>query len=106
LASERSQVLSLRADDRIPVRVVVVTTFQAGSDTDPTAGEFGHWVLNLPLPLIIPFPQGYHRLRYNPDLQVLGIVTGEGKSHAAASIMGLGMDPRFDLSKAYWINSR
>jgi purine nucleoside permease len=42
-------------------------------------------------------------LRYNPDLQVLGIVTGEGKSHAAASIMGPGMDPRFDLSKAYWI---
>jgi hypothetical protein len=48
--------VSLRADDRIPVRVVVVTTFQAGSDTDPTAGEFGNWVLNLPLPLnhIVP----------------------------------------------------
>jgi purine nucleoside permease len=46
-------------------------------------------------------PIRYHLLRYNPDLQVLGIVTGEGKSHAAASVMGLGMDPRFDLSKAY-----
>lgn len=34
-------------------------------------------------------------MRYNPELKVLGIVTGEGKSHAAASIMGLGMDPRF-----------
>ena len=95
--------LPLPAQDQIPVRVVVVTTFQAGSDTDPTAGEFGNWVLNLPLSRIIPFPQGYHPLRYNPDLQVLGIVTGEGKSHAAASVMGLGMDPRFDLSKAYWI---
>jgi purine nucleoside permease len=91
------------ADDKIPVRVVVITTFQAGNDNDPTAGEFGNWVLNLPLPLTIPFPQGYHHLRYNPKLQVLGIVTGEGKSHAAASIMGLGMDPRFDLSHAYWI---
>ena len=95
--------LPLPAKDQIPVRVVVVTTFQTGSDSDPTAGEFGNWVLNLPLPLIIPFPQGYHPLRYNPDPQVLGIVTGKGKSHAAASIMGLGMDPRFDLSKAYWI---
>ena len=90
-------------DDIIPVRVVVITTFQFGDDNDPTAGEFGNWVLNLPLPQTIPFPQGYHQLRYNPELQVLGIVTGEGKSHAAASIMGLGMDPRFDLSKAYWI---
>ena len=55
------------------------------------------------MPLIIPFHQGYQHLLYNPDLQVLGIVTGEGKSHAAASIMGLGMDRRFDFSKAYWI---
>ena len=30
-------------------------------------------------------------------------MTGVGKSHAAASIMALGLDPRFDFSKAYWI---
>jgi purine nucleoside permease len=90
-------------DDQIPVRVVVLTTFQAGADDDPTAGEFGNWVKNLPLPNTIPFPQGYHALRYNPDLQVLGVVMGEGKAHSAASVMALGMDPRFDLSKAYWI---
>ena len=94
--------VSLRADC-IPVKVVVITTFQSGKDNDATGGEFGNWVLNLPLSVTIPFPQGYHHLRYNPELQVLGIVTGQGKSHAAASIMGLGMDPRFDLSKAYWI---
>jgi purine nucleoside permease len=96
-------VVSAQADEQIPVRVVVITTFQMGADNDPTGGEFGNWVLNLPLSKTIPFPQGYHELCYNPQLQVLGIVTGEGKSHAAASIMGLGMDPRFDLSKAYWI---
>jgi purine nucleoside permease len=49
------------------------------------------------------FRKAYHHLRYNEDLQVLGIVTGEGKSHAAASIMALGLDPRFKLSKAYWL---
>jgi purine nucleoside permease len=95
--------VSLKADGPIPIRVVVITAFQNGEDNDPTKGELGNWALNLPLPQIIPFPQGYHHLRYNPQLQVLGIVTGQGKSHAAASIMGLGMDPRFDLSKAYWI---
>jgi purine nucleoside permease len=94
---------SAQADSHIPVRIVVVTTFQEGSDNNPAVGEFGNWVLYLPLPKTIPFPQGYHHLRYNRGLQVLGIVTGQGKSHAAASIMGLGMDPRFDLSKAYWI---
>jgi purine nucleoside permease len=34
---------------------------------------------------------------------VLGLLTGVGTAKAAASVMALGMDPRFDLSKAYWI---
>jgi purine nucleoside permease len=51
----------------------------------------------------LPFPQGYRDLRYNPDKGVLGIVTGVGTARAAASIMALGMDPRFDLSTAYWL---
>jgi purine nucleoside permease len=34
---------------------------------------------------------------------VLGMVTGVGTAKAAASLMALGLDPRFDLSKAYWI---
>ena len=39
----------------------------------------------------------------NPDKSVLGIVTGIGTARATASIKALGMDPRFDLSKAYWL---
>ncbi len=31
------------------------------------------------------------------------MVTGVGTAKAAASVMALGLDPRFDLSKAYWI---
>jgi purine nucleoside permease len=85
---------SLRADDRIPVKVVVVATFD---------NELQNWITDLPLSQTLPFPQGYRPLHYNPQLQILGIITGEGKSHAAASIMGLGFDPRFDLSHAYWI---
>jgi len=30
-------------------------------------------------------------------------VTGQGTAHAAATIMGLGLDPRFDLTHAYWL---
>lgn len=92
-----------RADETIPVRVVIVTTFEIGKDTGDTPGEFQNWVDQFPLPVTLPFPQGDRQLRYNPDKQVLGIVTGEGTAHAAASIMGLGMDPRFDLRKSYWV---
>src|SRR5882757_1930374 len=87
----------------IPVRVVVVTTFELGNDSGDTPGEFQNWVERLPLQKVIEFPQGYHSLRYNAEKQVLGIVTGEGSLRGAASIMALGMDPRFDLSKAYWV---
>jgi purine nucleoside permease len=87
---------------RIPVRFVVVTTFDTGDDTT-APGEFNTWVVNFPLPVILPFPQGYHHLRYNPVKQVLGIETGEGPTHMAASITALANDPRFDFSHAYWL---
>jgi purine nucleoside permease len=85
------------------IKVVIVTMFEVGEDTGDRPGEFQTWVEQLPLPEKIPFPQGYRDLRYNPDKGVLGIVTGVGTARAAASIMALGMDPRFDLSKAYWL---
>ena len=87
----------------LPIRVVVVTTFEPGADTGDVPGEFQFWVERLPLPETIAFPQGYRHLRYNPALGVLGIVTGEGAERGAASIMALGSDPRFDFSKAYWV---
>jgi purine nucleoside permease len=91
------------ASGKLPVRVVVVTTFEIGNDTGDTPGEFQAWVERLPLPQVLPFPLGNHALRYNPEKQVLGIVTGEGSLRGAASIMALGLDDRFDLSKAYWL---
>ncbi len=33
------------------------------------------------------------------------LVTGEGKSNAATSVMELGADPRFDLRRAYWVEA-
>jgi len=92
-----------RAAEPIPVRVVVVTTFELGGGTPAETGEFHAWIDRLPLPQTIAFPEGYQPLRYNPEKQVLGIVTGEGSLHGAASIMALCMDPRFDLSHAYWV---
>jgi purine nucleoside permease len=85
------------------IRVVVVTTFEVGSDSGDTPGEIQNWVQQYPLPESLPFPQGFRSLHYNAKDHVLAILTGAGKSSAAASIMALGLDPRFDLSQAYWI---
>jgi purine nucleoside permease len=87
----------------LQVRVVVVTTFEFDRDAAHPSGEFHNWVRRYPLPIELPFPQGHRPLRYNATDHVLGIVTGVGKAQAAASIMALGLDPRFDLRKAYWI---
>lgn len=87
----------------IPIRVVVVTTFEIGEDTGDKAGEFQNWVEKLPLPSTVPFPQGYHHLRYNAEQKVLGIVTGEGPSRVASSITALANDKRFDFSHASWM---
>jgi len=89
--------------NKIPVKVVIVTMFEIGKDTGDRPGEFQYWVERLPLKDSLAFPQGYRTLRYNPEKQVLGICTGMGTARSTASIMALGMDPRFDLTNAYWM---
>ena len=86
----------------IPIKVVVVTMFERGADTGDQPGELQYWVEREKLERVIPFPQGYHDLRMNSD-GVLAVLTGMGTAKAAASIMALGMDPRLDLTKAYWL---
>lgn len=89
-------------DEPIRVKVVVVTMFKRGEDTGDTPGEFQFWVEREHLDRVLPAPSGDHQLRLNED-GVLGLVTAVGTAKAAASVMTLGLDPRFDLSKAYWI---
>jgi purine nucleoside permease len=86
----------------IPVKVVVVTMFERGEDTGDTPGEYQLWVEREHLDQIFEVPAGYHHVRMNKD-GVLGMVTGVGTAKAVGSVMALGLDPRFDLSKAYWI---
>lgn len=88
---------------KIPIKVVLVSMFESGEDSADRPGEFQYWVENLPLHETIEFPLGYRDLRYNPDKGVLGVVTGVGNTKAAVSIMALGSDPRFDFSDAYWV---
>jgi purine nucleoside permease len=86
----------------IPVKVVVVTMFERGEDTGDAPGEYQFWVEREHLDQVFPMPAGYRHVRMNKD-GVLGMVTGVGTAKAAASVMALGLDPRFDLSHAYWL---
>jgi purine nucleoside permease len=88
--------------ERIPVKVVVVTMFESGEVTGDRPGEFQFWAERMPLDTVLPFPAGEFELRMNDD-GVLALCTGGGIPNATASIMALGMDERFDLSKAYWV---
>src|SRR5438093_13169669 len=91
-----------QAEKRIPVKVVLVTMFERGADTGDEPGEFQYWVEREKLDRVYPFPQGNRDLRMNRQ-GVLGVVTGIGTAKAAATVMALGLDPRFDFRKAYWV---
>jgi purine nucleoside permease len=86
----------------IPVKVVVVAMFEQGADTGDMPGELQYWVERDHLDTVYPLPAAYHNARMNADGE-LAIVTGQGTAHAAATIMALGLDPRFDLTHAYWL---
>jgi purine nucleoside permease len=86
----------------IPVKVVVVAMFEVGNDTGDAPGELQYWVERDHLDRIFPLPAGYHAVRMSGDGEI-AVLTGQGTAHAASTIMALGLDPRFDLSHAYWL---
>lgn len=86
----------------IPVKVVVIAMFEPGADTGDTPGELQYWVERDHLDRIYPLAAGYHAVRMNGAGE-MAVLTGPGTAHAAATIMALGLDPRFDLRHAYWI---
>lgn len=90
------------APRRIPVKVVVVAMFEQGQDTGDAPGELQYWVERDHLDRVFPLPASYHAVRMNHSGE-MAVLTGQGTAHAAATIMALGLDPRFDLTHAYWI---
>lgn len=97
---------AIGANAPIPVKVVIVTTFEADYDnpkaTGDTPGEALAWIKGLHLDTVLPLPAGFRPVRMNSD-GVLELMTGMTTGKAAASTMALGLDPRFDLTRAYWI---
>lgn len=87
----------------IEIKVVVVTMFEIGADEGDRPGEFQLWKKGQKLSTCLPFPLSHHPICINPETGVMGIVTGMGTAKAAAAIMALGLDPRFDLTHSYWL---
>lgn len=84
-------------------RVVVVAMFEVGADTGDTPGELQYWVEREHLDRVISLPAAYHDVRANADGSVIAIASGTGNTNTTASIMALGLDPRFDLRQSYWL---
>src|SRR5258708_24949148 len=91
------------APEIIRPKVVMGAMFELGQDIGDAPGEFQLWVEREKLDPVVPLPAAYHDGRVNADGSVIGIVTGIGNPSAAASIMALGLDPRFDLTQSYWL---
>ena len=101
--SEDPTVKKIEKEQPITVKVVVVNMFEIGEDSGDKAGEFQLWKEGQALNTQYEFPQGFHDLYLNKETGVLGMVTGMGTARATAAIMALGLDPRFDLTQAYWL---
>jgi purine nucleoside permease len=91
------------AAEVIHPKVVVVAMFERDADTGDVPGEFQFWVEREKLDRVIPLPAASHDVRANADGSIIGIVTGVGNTSAAATIMALGCDGRFDLRQSYWL---
>lgn len=82
----------------LPLKAVVLAAFEP--DAGPIPGELSHFHAREDLTQTVDFPAGYRPLRLNRERGILACATGVGAARAAATVMALGLDPRFDLSAA------
>ena len=92
---------ALRAADPIRPKVIIVATFEIGADTGDKPGEFQYWVEREKLTHSMIVPGLDHPVRFN-DEGVYGVVSGT-TVRAGLQMMALGLDPRFDLTRSYWL---
>lgn len=93
--------------DAIPIKVVVLVNFEIGEVTGDTAGEFQYWMergIDGQSPLsCTPLKYSTYDACLDYNNGVLVTFTGLTADKAAASVMALGLDNRFDFSKSYWL---
>ena len=87
----------------LPVKFVVIAMFEKGEMEGDAPGEFQLWKERRGLDQKFDMPHADYDLYYNAETQVLGFVTGIGTAKSSAATMALGLDQRFDLTKAYWM---
>src|SRR5262249_8925972 len=76
-------------------------TFESGATASRTSGEFQAWAERWPLTHALKVPGVPGRVLYSDD-GVLGVVTGM-RARARESVAAIVLDPRLDVSHAYWI---
>ena len=82
----------------IPVKFVLITMYELAPDDQP--GEFQFFCESHGLEKVYPLPAGAFDIWAN-DKGLIGLVVGVGAAKASASTIALGLDPRFDLTRAY-----
>jgi len=85
-----------------PVRVVVLTMFENGEPLGDRPGELQLWLERNPGLEALDFDLGAYPLYYRED-GLLVACLGGGIANATASTLAIGLDPRFDTSRAYWL---
>jgi purine nucleoside permease len=89
------------SEPRFAPKVVVVTTYEIGADTGDKPGEFQFWHERENLTNRVDVPGVDHPLMHDGK-GLWGMVSGT-TVRAALQVQALGLDPRFDLSRTYWL---
>lgn len=96
------------AADRIPVKVVILAGFEVGKDTGDAPGELQYWVEREHLNKTLHVRGAPHALRYNDDGVFASASGSPADKHlttvpASELVMSIALDPRLDVSHAYWL---
>ncbi|MEO7600422.1 MAG: purine nucleoside permease, partial [Opitutus sp.] len=90
------------AEEPIRIKAVIVVTYEEGKYTGDKAGGMQPWAEGERLNRVVTVPGAFRGDIVMNENGVIGLVSGRGPINGAASVMALGLDPRFDFTRSYW----
>jgi purine nucleoside permease len=95
-------IISYFETSRMPGQAAASPSIWGGPPSE-RPGELVAWVEGEKLTRVIPVEGAFNVAYANADGSILAMKVGPNSLHPAVNIMALGLDPKFDLSKSYWL---
>ena len=103
LIAPKVVIISYFETSKLPGQEIAPSVWGDSGGQSDRPGELRYWVEREHLTRVIKVRGAFNPAYLSADGSILAMKVGPNSLHPAVNITALGLDPRFDFSKSYWL---